>query len=155
MAILETIAAANAAYKIISDCVKNGKEVAGLTSEVGKFLQAEEELNEAHKKYLANPLTKGLGKDAQDWAYFQQLEDIQEMRKELESFTRLHGRPGSWDRWVKYQADARIARKEARKRQERERQERNEIIILIVCAIAGAAAMGGLFWWIGVATGKW
>ena len=155
MAILETIAAANAAYKIISDCLKNGKEVAGLASEVGKFLQAEEELTEAHKKFLANPLTKGLGKEADDWAYFQHLEDIQEMRKTLESETRLYGRPGSGDRGVKYQADARIARKEAKKRQERERQERNELIITILCIVGGVAAMAAGLWWIGKRMGKW
>ena len=155
MAILETIAAANAAYKIISDCLKNGKEVAGLASEVGKFLQAEEELTDAHKKFLANPLTKGLGKEADDWAYFQHLEDIQEMRKTLESETRLYGRPGSWDRWVKYQADARIARKEARKRQERERQERIELIVTILSIVGGIIAMAAVFWWLGRSQGKW
>ena len=155
MAILETIAAANAAYKIISDCVKNGKEVAGLTSEVGKFLQAEEELTEAHKKFLANPLTKGLGKEADDWAYFNHLEDLQEKRRELESFTRIHGRPGSWDRWVKYQADARIARKEARKAAERARQERIELIITILSILGGIVAMAAVFWWLGRNAGKW
>lgn len=155
MAILETIAAANAAYKIISDCVKNGKEVAGLTTEVGKFLQAEEELTEAHKKYLANPLTKGLGKDSDDWAYFQHLEDLQEKRRELESFTRLHGRPGSWDRWVKYQADARIARKEARKRAEKQRQERIDLIIVILCILGGVLTTAFGIWWLGRVAGKW
>ena len=155
MAILETIAAANAAYKIISDCVKNGKEVAGLTSEVGKFLQAEEELTEAHKKFLANPLTKGLGKEADDWAYFNHLEDLQEKRRDLESFTRIHGRPGSWDRWVKYQADARIARKEARKAAEKARQERIELIITILCVVGGIVAMAAVFWWLGRSQGKW
>lgn len=155
MAILETIAAANAAYGVIKSCLQNGKEVTGLVSEVGKFLQAEEELETLHKKKQKDPLANLLGKDISDWEHFQHLEDIKQKRKELESYCRLMAPPGTWDRWVKYQADARIARKEARKRQERERQERNELIIIIVSAIVGAIALGGVFWWIGVATGKW
>ena len=47
MAILETIAAANAAYSVIRTCIANGRETADLMSNVGKFLTAEEELKDA------------------------------------------------------------------------------------------------------------
>ena len=50
MAILETVMAANAAYGVIKQCLQNGKEVTGLVSEVGKFIQAEETLQEEYKK---------------------------------------------------------------------------------------------------------
>lgn len=129
MAILETIAAANAAYGVIRTCLQNGKEVTGLVSKVGKFLQAEEELETLHKKKQNDPLANLLGKDISDWEHFQHLEDLREKRKELESFCRLYAPSGTWDRWVKYQADARIARKQARRAAEKAREERIELIV--------------------------
>ena len=63
--------------------------------------------------------------------------------------------PGTWDRWVKYQADARIARKEARRRAEREREERIELIVTILCVVGGVVALAGVLWWLGRNAGKW
>jgi hypothetical protein len=155
MAILETIAAANAAYSVIRTCLQNGKEVTGLVSEVGKFLHAEEALQEEYKKRKDNPFAKVLGKDISDWEHFQHLEEMKAKRKELEEWCRLFAPPGTWDRWVKYQADARIARKEARRRAEREREERIELIITILCVVGGIVAMAGVLWWLGRNAGKW
>jgi hypothetical protein len=155
MAILETIAAANAAYGVIRSCLQNGKEVTGLVSEVGKFLHAEETLQEEYKKRKDNPLAKVLGKDISDWEHFQHLEEMKQKRKELEEWCRLYAPAGTWDRWVKFQADARIARKEARRRAEREREERQELIVVILCIVGGIAGLAGAIWWIGRNAGKW
>ena len=155
MAILETIAAANAAYGVIRSCLQNGKEVTGLVSEVGKFLHAEETLQEEYKKRKDNPFAKVLGKDISDWEHFQHLEDLREKRRQLEEWCRLYAPPDTWSRWQKFQADARIARKEARRRAEREREERIELIITIVCIVGGIAALVGVLWWLGRNAGKW
>ena len=155
MAILETVMAANAAYGVIKQCLQNGKEVTGLVSEVGKFIQAEETLQEEYKKRKDNPLAKALGKDITDWEHFQHLEDIRHKRQELESWCRLYAPAGTWDRWVKYQADARIARKEARRAAERAREERIELIVTILCVVGGVAALVGVLWWLGRNAGKW
>lgn len=155
MAILETVMAANAAYGVIKQCLQNGKEVTGLVSEVGKFIQAEETLQEEYKKRKDNPLAKVLGKDISDWEHFQHLEDIRHKRQELESWCRLYAPAGTWDRWVKYQADARIARKEARKAAERAREERIELIVVIISIVGGIAALAAILWWIGRNAGKW
>ena len=155
MAILETIAAANAAYGVIRTCLKNGKEVTGLVSEVGKFLHAEETLQEEYKKRKDNPLAKVLGKDISDWEHFQHLEDMKQKRKDLEEWCRLYAPAGTWDRWVKFQADARIARKEARRAAEKAREERIELIITILCVVGGIVALAGVLWWLGRNAGKW
>jgi len=155
MAIMETIMAANAAYGVIRQCLQNGKEVTGLVSEVGKFLHAEETLQEEYKKRQNNPLAKALGKDINDWEHFQHLEEMARKRKELESWCKLYGPPGTWDRWVKFQADARIARKEARRAAEKAREERIELIITILCIAGGIVALVGVIWWLGRSAGKW
>ncbi len=56
---------------------------------------------------------------------------------------------------MKFQADARIARKEARKRAEREREERIELIVTILCVVGGIVALAGVLWWLGRNAGKW
>ena len=131
MAILETIAAANAAYSVIRTCIANGRETADLVSNVGKFLTAEEELKTAIQKKKANPLTAITGGAEGDWQEFQQLERIQQQRKELESYIRLYGAPGQWDRWIAWQAEARKQRKAAKIAAEKARQERIETMWIV------------------------
>ena len=155
MAILETVMAANAAYGVIRQCLQNGKEVTGLVSEVGKFLHAEETLQEEYKKRQNNPFAKALGKDINDWEHFQHIEEMARKRKELESWCKLYGPPGTWDRWVKFQADARIARKEARRLAEKQREERIELIVTICCIVGGIGILAGVLWWLGRSAGKW
>jgi hypothetical protein len=131
MAILETIAAANAAYSVIRTCIANGRETADLVSNVGKFLTAEEELKTAIQKKKSNPLTAITGGAEGDWEEFQQLERIQQQRKELESYIRLYGAPGQWDRWITWQAEARKQRKAAKIAAEKARQERIETMWIV------------------------
>jgi len=50
MAILETIAAANAAYSVIRTCIQNGREGADLMSSVGKFLTQKKNSKTQYRK---------------------------------------------------------------------------------------------------------
>jgi len=144
MAILETIAAANAAYSVIRTCIQNGREGADLMASVGKFLTAEDDIKQAVQKKKNSPLTAITGGAEGDWEEFQALEKIREQRKELESYIRLYGQPGQWDRWQQWQVEARRARQAAKKAAEQARQERNEAlavaggitIAVIVCVLA-------------------
>lgn len=144
MAILETIAAANAAYSVIRTCIQNGREGADLMASVGKFLTAEDDIKQAVQKKKNSPLTAITGGAEGDWEEFQALEKIREQRKELESYIRLYGQPGQWDRWQQWQVEARKARQAAKKAAEKARQERNEAlavaggitIAVIVCVLA-------------------
>jgi len=155
MAILETIAAANAAYSVIKTCISNGTETANLMSNVGKFLTAEEELKEAVERKKKSPITAITGGMEGDWEEFQQLEKIKEQRRELESYIRLYGRPGQWDRWIQWQAEARKARQEAKKEAERRRAEAMETIATLVGVLIAVVVLGGVFYYIGVRMGKW
>jgi len=155
MPILETIAAANAAYSVIRTCIQNGKEGANLMSSVGKFLTAEEDLKEAVQKKKNSPLTAITGGEEGDWEEFQALENIREKRKELESYIRLYGRPGQWDRWVQWQAEARKQRAAARKAAIEAHEKKME---MLAYTIAGLVAAGGAFtgiYYLGVYLGRW
>ena len=143
MAILESIAAANAAYSVIKTALGNGKETAGLIGAVGKFLTAEDDIKQAVQKKKNSPLTAITGGEEGDWEEFQALENIREKRRELESYIRLYGQPGQWDRWIQWQNEARKQRQAARKAAEKKQAELIEqlqvaagiIIALTVCVI--------------------
>ena len=144
MAVIETIMAANAAYGVIKKCLENGREVKDMATHVGKFLTAEDELKGAVKRKKTSPITAIMGGAEGDWEEFQALEKIQEQRRELESWCRLYGPPGTWDKWQSYQAEARKARKAAQKKKEKEREELVEMMMMCLgClfAVSGAAAL--------------
>jgi hypothetical protein len=155
MAILETIAAANAAYSVIRTCIANGRETADLMSNVGKFLTAEEELKDAVQRKKNSPLTAITGGAEGDWEEFQQLEKIREQRKELESYIRLYGRPGQWDRWIQWQAEARKQRAAAKRAAIQKREEQMEVLATAAGILMALVVVGLGIYYLGVYLEKW
>lgn len=155
MPILETIAAANAAYSVIKTCIQNGREGADLMASVGKFLTAEEELKDAVQKKKNSPLTAITGGAEGDWEEFQQLEKIREQRKELESYIRLYGKPGQWDRWISWQAEARKQRQEAKKAAMKKREEQIEMMQVATAIILAVTGVVLAVYYLGVYLEKW
>ena len=146
MAILETIMAANASYAVIKKCLENGSEVKDMISHVGKFLTAEDQLKEQVRKKKASPLTAITGGSEGDWECFQQLEDIREKRRDLESWTRLYAKPGTWQRWLNYQQEARVARRAAEKQAEKDRQEKIEAMSMVAgVVLAVSVVLAGIY----------
>lgn len=155
IAILETLAAANAAYSVIRKCLENGREVADMAGHVGKFLSAEDELKEAVRKKKSSPITAIAGGAEGDWEEFQALEKITEQRKELESWCKLYGPPGSWSRWQSFQAEARKRRQEAKRLAEKKRQENLEALQMAGGIMFAALACVASVWFLGRYLGKW
>ena len=155
MAVLETIMAANAAYGVIRKCLENGREVQDMVSHVGKFLSAESDLKDAVERKKKNPITAITGGEEGDWEEFQALENIKEKRRELESWCRLYGPPGTWDRWVAWQAEARKARRAAQKQKEKEREEMMEAIMYAVSGLLALGGAGALIYFLGRYWEKW
>tara|TARA_R110000851_G_scaffold44834_1_gene110028 strand:- start:531 stop:998 length:468 start_codon:yes stop_codon:yes gene_type:complete len=155
MAVLETIAAANAAYSVIKKCLQNGSEVKDMISHVGKFLSAEDELKDAVRRKKNSPLAAITGGSEGDWEEFQALENIKEQRAELESFCRLYAKPGTWDRWILWQNEARKARKAAIKQQEKEREELVEMLMICLGCFFAVSGMAALVYALGKYMDKW
>ena len=68
------------------------------------------------------------------------LEKINEIEKELTSMMRLYGRPGLYDDWVRFQAEARKKRREeetARKRQKAKNMEYFAIFLAVSMVVGG------------------
>ena len=155
MPILESIAAASAAYEVIKTAINQGREGAGLIGAVGKFLSAEEDIKEAVQKKKNSPLTAITGGEEGDWEEFQALEQIREQRKELESYIRLYGQAGQWDRWIQWQAEARRQRAAAKKAAALRREEQIEQIQVATGIVLAITTVVVCIYYLGVYLEKW
>lgn len=129
---LAELAAANAAFAVIKQCVSNGKEIASAGNAIAEFVGAKEKLQQKAQR-------KGGGSDLEE---FMALEKIREQEEQLKQIMIYAGRPGLWHDWQKFQAKARIARREAEQERVKRRKHHFEVaaitfmLIVIACVLA-------------------
>lgn len=155
IAILEALAAANAAVGIIKQAAANGREGVGLIAAVGKFISAEEEVKEKIRKKKASPITAITGASEESWAEFQAQETLREQRAELISYMRLMCKPGTYDRFLQWEAEARRQRQAARKAAEQKRQEQIEALQYAAAGVIALSGVVSAFYFLGKYLGKW
>ena len=129
---LAELAAANAAFQVIKTAVQNGKEIASAGKAVANFVGAKEQLQKKAQK-------KGGGSDLEE---FMALEQIREQEDQLKQIMIYAGRPGLWSDWQRFQAKARIARREAEEAAARRRKKIFEITIIASFIIVGLTVFG-------------
>jgi len=123
---LAEIAAANAAFAVIKGALANGKELHQLGSRVFDYFDNKAKIQE-------NATKKGGGSDL---AEFMALEQLRQQEEELRERMVYAGRPGMWNDWLKFQAQAARQRREAKDAAIREAIRRRENIEQIVEYIA-------------------
>lgn len=131
---LAELAAANAAFAVIKQCVSNGKDIASAGNAIAEFVGAKEKLQ-------ARAAKKGNGSDLQE---FMALEQIREREEELKQMMIILGRPGLWHDWQRFQAKARVARREAEVAAAARRKRIIEGSIIAVFVGCCLAVLGGL-----------
>jgi hypothetical protein len=113
---LAEIAAANAAFAVIKGALANGKELSALGSRVFDYFDNKAKIQESATK-------KGGGSDLEE---FMALERLKQQEEELRERMVYAGRPGMWDDWTKFQAQAARKRREEAEAAARERKRRAE-----------------------------
>lgn len=142
---LAELAAANAAFKIISQTVAHGKELASAGKAINEFVFAKEELRRRGEKKKS-----GLFKKTQDTSEFEEFMALEQIRKnedELRSMMQLYGRGGLWNDWQKFQAEARKSRQVEEKLRAKKREELIEGLVWSVAVLIGLGVLGGLIYW--------
>ena len=129
---LAELAAANAAFQVIKSAVQNGKEIASAGKAIANFVGAKEQLQKKAQK-------KGGGSDLEE---FMALEQIREQEEQLKQIMIYAGRPGLWGDWQRFQAKARIARREAEEAAIRKRKKIMDITIITIFFVLGLVIMG-------------
>ena len=131
---LAELAAANAAFAIIKQAVSNGKDIASAGNAIAEFVGAKEKLQQKAQR-------KGGGSDLQE---FMALEKIREQEEQLKQIMIYAGRPGLWNDWQKFQAKARVARREAEQERIRKRKHHFEVAVITFFFIVIACILAAL-----------
>ena len=138
--ILESLAAANAAYAIISNVVKNGAEITKAGKAIADFTNAKDAVDKACRSKGTN--LDGSKSDLQE---FMAQEKVRELENKLRSDMQLYGRAGMYQAYVKFCAEARTARAEAAKQARLRAIQRQDTIMTIIywllCLAIGAFAL--------------
>jgi hypothetical protein len=111
---LAEIAAANAAFSVIKAALANGKELSALGSRVFDYFDNKAKIQESATK-------KGGGSDLEE---FMALEQLRLQEEELRERMVYAGRPGMWNDWQKFQAQAARKRREDAEAIKREQARR-------------------------------
>lgn len=136
------LAAANAAYSIIRKTLANTGELAKAGKAISDFVIAKEELQRKGNK------KKKAGVNTSDLEEFMALESIRQKEEELKQFMIYAGRPGLWNDWQRFQAQARKERRVQEELAKRRRAEIMEMLGLGFVALAITSALAGLLVWI-------
>ena len=131
---LAELAAANAAFAVIKQAVSNGKEIAAAGNAIAQFVGAKEKLERKAQQ-------KGGGSDLEE---FLALEKIKEQEKQLKELMIYTGRPGMWNDWQRFQAKARVARREAEAAAAQKRKKIVEGTIIVLFVLCCLAVLGAL-----------
>jgi len=133
---LAELAAANAAFGVIKQAIANGRDIASVGSQIVKFVDGKEELQRKVTNKKNSPFYRG-----NDFEEFMALEVIKEKEEELKQIMILCGRPGLWNDWIKFQAEARKARLQAEEDARKRRQKILEIAILSTAIVIGIGVL--------------
>ena len=142
---LAELAAANAAFSVIKQFVSNGKELSGCAKQISDFVFAKEQIE---KKASSKQGASG------DLEEFMALEQIKEKEEELKKMMIYLGRPGLWQDWQQFQAEARKSRRYQEKMRERRQAELMEYFGYSIGFVFILFFAGLLAWIVGKWTGK-
>jgi hypothetical protein len=138
---LAELAAANAAFSVIKKAVSNGRELGQYAHKIGEIVGAKEALQKKVNKKKATHKTT-------DFEEFMALERVKEQEDELKQIMIYCGRPGLWHDWVRFQTEARKARREAEEAAKKRVQWWIEVTVVTVCFLLGIVALGVFIWWL-------
>ena len=133
------LVAANAAFTAIKTAIQNGRQIADVASQVGKYVNATEDLRrKGEKKKRAG------GADLEEFMHLEKLRQQEEELKQLMIYT---GRPGLWHDWIKFQAQARKDRLAAAEARKRKIEQWIEISIIVLVCVVGTVGLAALVAW--------
>ena len=137
---LAELAAANAAFAIIKQCVENGSELAKAGKAISDFT-----LNKDAVQKKAAAKGSNLDGSKSDLEEFLALDELKRKEDQLRSMMQLYGRANMYPDYVKFCAEARRQRAEAAAEAKRLAMKRQDNILLIIywaaCLGLGALAL--------------
>ena len=143
---LAELAAANAAFQIVKQAVANSGDVLKAGKAISDFVTAKDDLKKKHDKKKRSIF--GNVEKESDLETFLALEEINKKEEELKQIMIYTGRPGLWNDWIRFQAEARVNRQKEKERLKKRRQEIIEITILATAIIFGIGLLAVFTWFV-------
>jgi hypothetical protein len=112
--------AINAAFGVIKEVVGNGMDLYDCGAQLSSFFDNKASLQK--KVNSAPPDRRG------NLEEFFALEKIKQQEAELQQLMQWTGRPGLWDDWLQFQADAARARREAERQEQIRKANQKQLI---------------------------
>ena len=138
---LAELAIANAAFGVIKETIANGGDIMAAGQHIFKFFD--------NKSKLVQKASQS-GSDSE--AFFA-LEQIKQHEAALQELFIYQGRPGLWDDWLKFQAEAKRKREAENRQIVLAQMKRKEVMwawingfLIIASVVTGVVIVAGLIW---------
>ena len=146
------IATATAAFSIIKKGISVGKDIESMSKDVGRWMGALSDLDQAEKETKNPPLLKKLvaSKSVEEEAMqvYMAKKKAQEQREELRQWMMFAIGPNSWSELLRVEAQVRKQRQQEIYRQRELRRKVIEIATIIVVIISGIGLLLWFVWWL-------
>ena len=144
------IAAASTAFNVIKKGFDMGRDIESMYGDMGRWMGAVSDVNQANKMAKNPPLFKKLfaGSSIEEDAMnaFAAKKKAEEMENELRSYVNLVYGPNSWNEILKLQAKIRKDRQEQIYAQQEMQAHVLNVIGIIIASIVFVHAVVGLIW---------
>ena len=140
---ISAIAAATTAYNAIKRGFKVGKEIEGMSKDLGRWMGAIQEVKEGHNKAKGRSFGSV---EEEALESFAALKKAQQMENELRNFVNLNYGPNAWNEVIRIQVDIRKRKKEALEEAKRKQAKMIENTILGVLVVFFLGAVGSVLY---------
>jgi hypothetical protein len=143
---LAELAIANAAFAVIKTAVQNSGDILDAAGSLTQYFDSKSSLQKKVNEKGGNK------SDMEEWMALQKFEAYETELKELLIY---YGKPGQWDSWLQFQADAKRKREADARAITMANIKRREAIwgwingvLIAICVATGLFAVGLLVWFI-------
>ena len=144
------IAAASSAFSLIKKGFEMGKDVESMYSDIGRWMGAVSDVNQAEKMAKNPPIFKKLfaGSSIEQEAMdaFAAKKKAEAMEDELRTWINLTHGPNAWQELLKMQIKIRKQRQETLYRQAEIRRNLLQVVVIILLGIVFVGAIVGTLW---------
>lgn len=148
---ISAMATASAAFNTIKKGFAVGRDIEQMASDLGRWMGALSDLEQAEKEAKNPPIFKKLfaGSSVEQEAMeaFAAKTKAEKQREELKTWIQYTMGQSKWDQLIRMEADIRKQRQETLYRQRERRQKFVEIVAIVIAGLVAAGLLGGLIYW--------
>jgi myo-inositol catabolism protein IolC len=148
---ISAMATASAAFNTIKKGFAVGRDIEQMASDLGRWMGALSDLEQAEKEAKNPPIFKKLfaGSSVEQEAMeaFAAKTKAEKQREELKTWIQYTMGQSKWDELIRMEADIRKQRQQTLYRQRERRQKFVEIIAIVIAGLVATGILGGLVYW--------